>query len=106
MPFTLERGEQFSIQIMVTEEEYFISVNGLHFAQYKHRVPYQRVTCVQVVGDVTDVEIQQLPMQEYPEKREEAIVATIPWVRSLSHIEREDGSYLVSLLAVLTLNAK
>lgn len=97
MPFTLERGKPFAIQVLVTEEEYFISVNGLNFAFYKHRVPYQRVTCIQVLGDVADVEVKQLPIQEYPERQPESSSQDVQIVTSLNHIERTEGSYLVSL---------
>lgn len=55
LPFLLKRGSQFSIQILITEENYLISLNGLHFTLYGHRMPYSRVTCLQVTGDVTDV---------------------------------------------------
>lgn len=63
LPFTLKRGEKFAIQILVTENEYLISVNGLHFTTYTHRIPYQRVTCVQVKGDIRDATLEHLPMK-------------------------------------------
>lgn len=77
LPFSLKRGNRFAIQILVTEENYLISVNGLHFTLYAHRIPYNRVTCLQVTGDVTDVNVEQLPIQEYPERTPD-IVQTIP----------------------------
>lgn len=63
LPFTLKRGQRFSIQILVTDDKYLISVNGLHYATYAHRIPYQRVTCVQIVGDISDVGFEQLPIK-------------------------------------------
>lgn len=62
LPFKLKRGERFAIQILVTDDRYMISVNGLHFTEYVYRMPYQRVTCVQVKGDICDATIEQLPM--------------------------------------------
>lgn len=63
LPFTLKRGERFTVQILVTEDCYLISVNGLHFTTYAHRIPYQRVVCVQVTGDICDVKLEQLPIK-------------------------------------------
>lgn len=63
LPFKLKRGQRFAIQILVTDSEYLISVNGLHFTTYAHRIPYQRVTCVQVRGDICDAKIEQLPIK-------------------------------------------
>lgn len=63
LPFKLKRGEKFAIQILVTEDTYLISVNGLHFTTFAHRIPYQRVTCVQVKGDISDAIFQHLPLK-------------------------------------------
>lgn len=68
LPFALKRGCPFAIQVLVTESEYYISVDGRHFASFRHRIPYGRVTCLQVVGDVTDVEVEQLPVMQYPDR--------------------------------------
>lgn len=62
LPFKLKRGERFAIQILVTDDQYLISVNGLHFTNFEHRIPYQRVTCVQVKGDVTDAMVEHFPI--------------------------------------------
>lgn len=63
LPFNLKRGQKFAIQILVTEDCYLISVNGLHFTNYKHRIPYQKVTCVQLKGDISDGKVEQLPLK-------------------------------------------
>lgn len=63
LPFKLKRGERFAIQILVTEDKYLISVNGLHFTTYEHRISYQRVTCVQLKGDISDGTVEQLPLK-------------------------------------------
>lgn len=65
LPFKLKRGQQFAIQILVTNDSYLVSVNGLHFCQYAHRMPYQRVTCVQVRGSISDAMIEQLPIKAW-----------------------------------------
>lgn len=63
LPFTLNRGQRFAIQILVTDDYYLISVNGLHFTTYAHRIPYQKVSCIQVAGDICDVNLEQLPIR-------------------------------------------
>lgn len=96
MPFTLKRGHPFSVQILVTETNYLISVNGLHFALFYHRVPYQRVTCLQVNGDVSDVQVQQLPVHEYPDRTALSHSIDIPVVETVDKSAVGVGSHLVS----------
>lgn len=95
LPFTLMRGHKFTIQILVTEQEYLVSVNGIHFTRFAHRVPYQRVTCFQVIGDVIDVEVKQLPIQEYPERVQSSEPSVIPIVQSFNLADVNDNSELV-----------
>lgn len=99
MPFTLKRGHPFSVQILVTESNYLISVNGLHFALFVHRVPYQRVTCLQVSGDVSDVQVQQLPVHEYPDRTVQSNTSIIPVVERIDKAAIGDGFHLVSSIA-------
>lgn len=84
LPFSLKRGNRFAMQVLVTESEYYISVDGRHFASFRHRLPYGKVTCLQVVGDVTDVQVEQMNVLEYPDKLvsadEKGIVKTMEYV--------------------------
>lgn len=68
LPFRLKSDQNFSIQVLVTESEYFLSVNGQHFASFRHRVPYTKVTCLQVFGDVHHVQVDQLAILQYPDR--------------------------------------
>ncbi|XP_017021850.1 galectin-4 isoform X1 [Drosophila kikkawai] len=72
LPFRLSRGEKFSIQVLVTNPCYMISVNGQHFAEYKHRVPYKDVRILEVKGDVEDVEMQRALVMNYPQRLPES----------------------------------
>ncbi|XP_020800902.1 galectin-9 isoform X1 [Drosophila serrata] len=72
LPFLLARGEKFSIQVLVTNPCYMISVNGQHFAEYKHRVPYKDVRILEVKGDVEDVEMQRALVMNYPQRLPES----------------------------------
>lgn len=95
MPFKLKRGHPFSVQILVTETNYLISVNEMHFALFAHRVPYQRVTCLQVNGDVSDVQVQQLPVHEYPDRTAQSHLSNIPVVDVVDRAAIGDGFHLV-----------
>lgn len=85
-PFTLKRGHPFGIQIHVTESDYLISVNGLHYTLYKHRVPYQRVTTLQVVGGVSDVQMQQTPVEIYPDRTVIGQTDSVPIIDSIAKV--------------------
>lgn len=67
LPFCLHRDSQFLIQILITNTDYLISVNGRHYAHYKHRVPYHLVKGLEVKGDVAEVSCEQNIIAEYPE---------------------------------------
>lgn len=45
-----------------------ISVNGQHFAEYSHRLPYEDVQILEVKGDVEDVQMQRTIVQSYPQR--------------------------------------
>ncbi|KAG5837429.1 hypothetical protein ANANG_G00239160 [Anguilla anguilla] len=51
MPFT--PGESFEVLFAVTCEGYQVVVNGAPFYLFKHRIPVQRVTGLQIGGDVS-----------------------------------------------------
>ncbi|XP_017004357.1 galectin-4 isoform X1 [Drosophila takahashii] len=72
LPFLLTRGDKFSIQVLVTDACYMISVNGQHFAAYKHRIPYRDVSILEVKGDVSNVEMQRTLVLTYPQRLPES----------------------------------
>ncbi|XP_036327989.1 galectin-8-like isoform X2 [Rhagoletis pomonella] len=67
LPFSLHRGSRFGMQIFITDSDYLISVNGIHFAKYAHRVPYSSVSTIEVKGDVEDVSMERADVEFYPE---------------------------------------
>ncbi|XP_054744039.1 galectin-8-like isoform X2 [Anastrepha obliqua] len=67
LPFSLHRGSRFAMQIFITDSDYLISVNGIHFAKYAHRLPYTSVSTVEVKGDVEDVNMERADVECYPE---------------------------------------
>lgn len=68
LAFILHRGDAFSVQILVTDTEFYISVNGKHFASFRHRLPYEKISRVEVKGDVSEIKIEQANVVDYPDR--------------------------------------
>ncbi|KAL7742473.1 hypothetical protein ACLKA6_019101 [Drosophila palustris] len=68
LPFLLRRGDKFAIQVLITDACYMISINGEHFAEYAHRLPYAGVKILEVKGDVEDVQMERTIVQSYPKR--------------------------------------
>lgn len=49
----IQRGQSFEIIILCDPTHYKIAVNGQHYTEFGHRIPYQRVTYLAVDGDIT-----------------------------------------------------
>uniref|UniRef100_A0A1A7XY34 Galectin n=1 Tax=Iconisemion striatum TaxID=60296 RepID=A0A1A7XY34_9TELE len=60
----------FTLQITVTRDFYQLSVNGHHFMDYRHRLPFQQVDTISVVGGVEVSSISFMnaafPAQAFP----------------------------------------
>lgn len=67
LPFSLERGNPFNIQILVISGTYFISINGRHFAGFASRIPVKLVNCIEVKGDVEDIQVDRHKTNVYPD---------------------------------------
>ncbi|KAM6163651.1 galectin-9-like [Rhynchocyon petersi] len=50
MPF--QKGQAFQICFLVQSSNFQVMVNGSHFVQYSHRVPFHRVDTIAINGDV------------------------------------------------------
>jgi len=51
-PLTIQRGQPFSLIIMVTEQAFKVAVNNQHTADFPHRMPLTAAEIVTVKGDV------------------------------------------------------
>ncbi|PSN32330.1 hypothetical protein C0J52_17636 [Blattella germanica] len=49
----IARGQGFEIIILCDPSHYKIAVNGNHYAEFGHRIPFQRVSYLTIDGDVT-----------------------------------------------------
>ncbi|GAB0094912.1 Galectin [Sergentomyia squamirostris] len=85
LPFSLHRGSNFIIQVLFTTNCYLISVNGRHVASFNHRLPYNKVKCLEVKGDVHDVQSDQAYAENYPE-----IVKNSKRLQNIRHLEDEE----------------
>ncbi|KAH8360958.1 hypothetical protein KR093_001321 [Drosophila rubida] len=77
LPFSLCRGDKFAIQVLITNTCYMISINGHHFAEYSHRLPYVDVKILEVKGDVEDVGMERTIVQSYPKRLPESAARLI-----------------------------
>ncbi|TRY95471.1 hypothetical protein DNTS_000442 [Danionella cerebrum] len=48
-----KRGQAFELFIVIKHEGYQVYVNGKEYYMFKHRIPLERVTTLNIVGDVT-----------------------------------------------------
>lgn len=51
MPF--HKGKHFELIFIINNNFYQVNVNGAPFYEFSHRIPLERVDCLQVAGDVT-----------------------------------------------------
>lgn len=51
-PMWIQPGEEFEIIVLCEQLQYKIAVNGKHFTEFAHRIPYQKVTHLVIDGDV------------------------------------------------------
>ncbi|XP_058120750.1 galectin-6-like [Anopheles ziemanni] len=85
LSFNLHRGQRFNVQVLVTEREFLICVNGRHFNAFKHRLPYKKITTLEVKGDVRDVAVDQCYMEYYPQLELELIRQRTPEAQQIDH---------------------
>ncbi|KQS69897.1 galectin-9 [Drosophila erecta] len=96
LTFQLNRGKSFWMQILLTEECFFISVNGYHFAKYIHRMPYRWLEAVDVLGDVSDIVIDTYYVSEYPIRLTHSLPRAIPHLsKNLRDTENTETEWMV-----------
>lgn len=54
----LQPNQEFNIIIVVEEKVYQILINGIHFIDFDHRLPFSKVNCIAIDGDVKIRSIQ------------------------------------------------
>lgn len=51
-PMWIRPGEDFEIILLCEQLQYKIAINGRHYTEFAHRLPYQKVTHLVIDGDV------------------------------------------------------
>lgn len=56
-------GQGFNILILVEEDQFRVAVNGRHFIEYKHRIPFTSISIINIDGcvDIGKVEFRKDP---------------------------------------------
>jgi Galactoside-binding lectin len=81
--YDLLRGHRFSIEILITDQEFMMGVNGKHFGSFAHRVPFRKINAIEVKGDVKEVAVDQLYRDIYPQVPIENVPSEEPFDDSL-----------------------
>ncbi|XP_067010231.2 galectin-8 isoform X3 [Anabrus simplex] len=64
--FPFKRGQQFQLQIFVSEEEFLVAFNGEHFCAFTYRLPLEQIRIIQVNGDIDVNELEYKSAEVYP----------------------------------------
>jgi hypothetical protein len=77
LPF--EPNQEFNIIIAVEEKVYQILINGIHFIDFCHRLPFSKVNCIAIDGDVKIRSIQY--DNNYNNNRSGSLIPLLPPVQ-------------------------
>ena len=62
-PMWIQPGQEFEMLLLCDFSSYKIAINGRHFAEFVHRLPYEKVTHLVIDGDV---EVQSISYEIVP----------------------------------------
>ncbi|XP_063908416.1 galectin-8-like [Zophobas morio] len=65
-PFS-RTNTNFLLSILVCEKEFLVSVDGIHVCSYAFRVPWEKITRIEVQGEVDVVNVEYKSLEKYPE---------------------------------------
>lgn len=77
----LSPHQPFEIIILAEPDQFKIAINGGHYCEFKHRIPYQEITNLTIDGDV-DVERITISSQSYAQPSYQTMPATAPPVNN------------------------
>lgn len=76
--FELRRNENFYMDIVTTENEFLVSINGKHVCAFGYRLPVSKITTVMVHGTVDVEDVQYKKLEIYPQVGPQNTPYTIP----------------------------
>lgn len=76
--FELVRNQKFYMDIVVTENEFLVSINGKHICAFGFRLPIVKISTVMVQGAVDVEDIQYKKLEIYPQVGPQNAPYTIP----------------------------
>lgn len=68
--FDIPRGKRISVDILITEAQFFVSINGKHFCAYTFRLPISQVTSLEVNGPILVEEVNYRKVTVFPDNQE------------------------------------
>ncbi|XP_060532035.1 galectin-8-like isoform X2 [Cylas formicarius] len=72
------RNEQFELNIVCTEREFFVSLDGKHICAFVYRIPLENINRIQVEGPVDVNEIEYKQVEVYPEPSPHIVPFSVP----------------------------
>ncbi|KAJ8922630.1 hypothetical protein NQ315_007662 [Exocentrus adspersus] len=76
--FELARSKKFHVDIVASEKEFLVSMNGKHVCAYVFRVVLAKITTLQVEGMVDIDDVQYKKVQIYPQIEGYNVTYTVP----------------------------
>ncbi|BES94871.1 GLECT [Nesidiocoris tenuis] len=62
----LKKGSRFLLEIYVSPSHLLVAVNGSHFCEYSHRVPYNEINSIEINGDIILNKVELTTSNHYP----------------------------------------
>lgn len=66
MKFALERNKKFVFDIVLTDKEFLVSLNGKHNCAFVYRVPLTKVKVIRIEGGVDIDKVEYKNVNSYP----------------------------------------
>ncbi|KAI9584063.1 hypothetical protein GQX74_010398 [Glossina fuscipes] len=67
------RGRRVWIEVLITDVQFFIALNGLHLATFEHHFSYKNIKSLQVSGGLGNIIVKRKSVDSYPQRVEKSI---------------------------------
>uniref|UniRef100_T1I3Y1 Galectin n=1 Tax=Rhodnius prolixus TaxID=13249 RepID=T1I3Y1_RHOPR len=79
-----KRGQMFIMEIYVMKSEYLVSVNGVHFCSFVHRIQPSSVDSIHINGDVQLLKLELSKREMYPSTERTLLLVDDPHNKMIS----------------------